>query len=69
MIVVDASAMVDALVDDGPVGDAARAELTGDPHWAAPSHLLIEVMSVIRGKVLGGKLGLARAQEAIETLP
>ncbi|MGA5308555.1 type II toxin-antitoxin system VapC family toxin [Micromonospora taraxaci] len=69
MIVVDASVLVDALVDDGSVGDAARAELTGDPHWAAPGHLLVEVMSVIRGKVLGGKLDLARAQEAVDTLP
>ncbi|MFI7552804.1 type II toxin-antitoxin system VapC family toxin [Micromonospora sediminimaris] len=69
VIVVDASVLADALVDDGPVGDAARAELTGDLHWAAPSHLLVDVMSVIRGKVLGGKLGLARAQEAIDTLP
>lgn len=68
MIVVDASVLADALVDDGPVGDAARAELTRDPHWAAPGHLLVEVMSVIRGKILGGKLGLARAQEAIDTL-
>ncbi|PZG13394.1 VapC toxin family PIN domain ribonuclease [Micromonospora craterilacus] len=69
MIVVDASALADALVDDGPVGEAARAELTGDPHWAAPGHLLVEVMSVIRGKVLGRKLGLARSQEAIDALP
>ncbi|MEU0549981.1 type II toxin-antitoxin system VapC family toxin [Micromonospora sp. NPDC005979] len=69
MIVVDASALVDALVDDGPLGDAARAELTGDPHWAAPGHLLVEVLSVIRGKVLGGKLGLARASEVVDTLP
>ncbi|GHJ56454.1 hypothetical protein Nm8I071_57610 [Nonomuraea sp. TT08I-71] len=69
MIVVDASVLADALVDDGPVGDAARAELTADPHWAAPGHLLVEVMSVIRGKVLGRKLGLARAQEAIDTVP
>ncbi|MBQ1076086.1 type II toxin-antitoxin system VapC family toxin [Micromonospora sp. C31] len=69
VIVVDASVLADALVDDGPSGDVARAELTRDPHWAAPGHLLVEVMSVIRGKVLGGKLGLARAQEAIDTLP
>nr|WP_233600810.1 type II toxin-antitoxin system VapC family toxin [Micromonospora solifontis] len=69
MIVVDASVLADALVDDGPVGDAARAELTKDPHWAAPGHLLVEVMSVIRGKTLGGKLHLSRAQEAVETLP
>ncbi|MCW3844060.1 type II toxin-antitoxin system VapC family toxin [Micromonospora yasonensis] len=69
VIVVDASVLADALVDDGPVGDAARAELTKDPHWAAPGHLLVEVMSVICGKTLGGKLGLSRAQEAVETLP
>ena len=69
MIVVAASVLADALVDDGPVGDVARTELSRDPHWAAPGHLLVEVMSVIRGKVLGGKLGLARAQEAVDTLP
>jgi predicted nucleic acid-binding protein len=69
VIVVDASVLVDALVDDGPVGEAARAELTKDPHWAGPSHLLVEVMSVIRGKVLDGKLALARAEEAIVALP
>ncbi|MEU2613880.1 type II toxin-antitoxin system VapC family toxin [Micromonospora sp. NPDC007271] len=69
VIIVDASVLADALVDDGPVGDAARSELTADPHWAAPGHLLVEVMSVIRGKVLGNKLALARAQEAIQSLP
>ncbi|MET8261789.1 type II toxin-antitoxin system VapC family toxin [Micromonospora sp. NPDC005553] len=69
MIVVDASVLADALVDDGPVGDAARAELYADPHWAAPGHLLVEVMSVIRGKALGGKLSPARAQEAVDALP
>ncbi|HZN73671.1 MAG TPA: type II toxin-antitoxin system VapC family toxin [Micromonosporaceae bacterium] len=69
MIVVDASALTDALVDDGPMGDAARAVLMSDPHWAAPAHLLVEVVSVIRGKALGGKLGLPRAREAIVALP
>lgn len=68
MIVVDASVLADALVDDGATGDAARAALTRDPHWVAPGHLLIEVMSVIRGKTLGGKVGAARAQEAVEAL-
>lgn len=51
------------------MGDAARAELSSDPHWAGPAHLLIEVLSVIRGKTLGGKLGLDRAQEAVAALP
>lgn len=68
MIVVDASVLTDALIDDGPVGDAARAALTSDPHWAAPDHLLIEVMSVIRGRALAGKLGPVRAREAVDTL-
>lgn len=69
MIVVDASALADALVDDGTVGEAARRALASDPHWAAPAHLLVEVVSVVRGKALGGKLGPARAQEAVSALP
>ena len=69
MIVVDASALADALIDDAPMGEAARAALASDPHWAAPAHLLVEVLSVIRGKALGGKLGPARAQEAVAALP
>jgi predicted nucleic acid-binding protein len=69
MIVVDASALTDALVDDGPAGVAARAALSADPHWAAPAHLLVEVVSVIHGKTLGGELGIARANEAIAALP
>jgi predicted nucleic acid-binding protein len=68
VIVVDASVLADALLDDGPMGTAARTALTSDPHWAAPAHLLVEVLSVIRGKNLGGKLGLARANEAVNAL-
>ena len=69
MIVVDACVVSDALVDDGPVGTSARAALATDPHWAAPAHLLVEVVSVIRGLTLAGKLGPARAREAIDALP
>jgi predicted nucleic acid-binding protein len=69
MIVVDASVLADALIDDGPVGAAARAALAADPHWAAPAHLLVEVVSVIRGRSLGGKLAPVRAQEAMDALP
>lgn len=68
MIVLDASALADALLDDGPVGAAARAALAADPHWVAPAHLLVEVVSVIRGKTLGGKLDPARADDAVEAL-
>jgi predicted nucleic acid-binding protein len=69
VIVVDASALTDALVDDGPIGAAARDVLRADTHWAAPAHLLIEVVSAIRGKALGGKLSPARATEAVAALP
>jgi predicted nucleic acid-binding protein len=69
VIVVDASALADALIDDGPVGDSARAALGADAHWAAPAHLLVEVVSVVRGRTLGGKLTLARAQEVVAVLP
>jgi predicted nucleic acid-binding protein len=68
VIVVDASVLADALLDDGPMGAAARAALAADPHWAAPVHLLVEVVSVIRGKTLGGKLGLTRANEVVAAL-
>ena len=69
MIVIDASTLADALVDDGPVGDASRGALAADTHWAAPAHLLVEVVSVIRGKALGGKVTPDRAQDAVRTLP
>jgi predicted nucleic acid-binding protein len=69
VIVVDASALAEALIDDGPQGESARAQLRADPQWAAPAHLLVEVVSVIRGKALGGSLGAARAGEAIAALP
>ena len=68
MIVIDASALALALLDDGPLGDKARTVLTNDTDWAAPAHLLTEVMSVIRGHALGSKLSLDRAGDAITTL-
>lgn len=61
MIVVDASAMVDALVGrdvDARVLDA----LTGEVH--APHLLDVEVLSVLRGLVVGGKLDPTCAEQA-----
>jgi predicted nucleic acid-binding protein len=68
LIVVDASALADALIDDGSVGDRARSALSEDLHWAAPGHLVVEVISVIRSRLLGGKLQAQRADEAIAVL-
>jgi predicted nucleic acid-binding protein len=52
VIVIDASALVLALADQGVRGEAARAALAADPEWAAPEHLLIEVMQSLRGRYL-----------------
>jgi predicted nucleic acid-binding protein len=68
VIVVDASALADALVDDGPGGETARAALGEDVHWAAPAHLLVEVVSVVRDRLLGGKVSLDRGTEVIGAL-
>jgi predicted nucleic acid-binding protein len=68
LIVVDASVMTRALLFDGERGACARAELAEDEHWAAPEHWRVEVMSSVRGLLLGGKIGEPRAGQAIEAL-
>jgi predicted nucleic acid-binding protein len=68
MIVVDASVLANALTDDGPIGDAARAELGRDPHWTAPDHVQVEVFSVICGRWLGEQIREQRAVDAIDAL-
>jgi predicted nucleic acid-binding protein len=68
MIVIDASALADALIDDGDAGNAARVALARDEHWAAPDHLIIEVVSVIRGRHIVGKLSGDRAFDALAAL-
>ena len=68
MLVVDASVLADALLDDGTAGDRARDELAADDQWAAPDHIFVEVMSVIRGRLLGRKIALERAEDAVTAL-
>ena len=55
-IVVDASAVVAALIDGGPDGSWARAGLRQED-LAAPAHLYVEVSNVLRRAVLAGRLG------------
>ncbi|GAA2802201.1 PIN domain-containing protein [Kitasatospora paracochleata] len=69
MIVVDASALVLALADEGERGVEARAELAADPEWAAPEHLLIEVMQSVRGLFLAKEITAERAAELAAELP
>jgi len=54
-LVVDASAVVAALVDDGPDGRWARA-LVRREDLAAPAHLMVEVSNVLRRAVVTGRL-------------
>jgi predicted nucleic acid-binding protein len=64
VIVVGASAMVSALVDD-PANPGLLA-LLADEELHAPALLDFEVASALRGHVLGGKLDPVRLDEAVE---
>ena len=64
MIVVESSAMVDALVDE-PVNPQLLA-LLADEELHAPALLDFEVASALRGHAVGGKLDRPRLDEAIE---
>jgi predicted nucleic acid-binding protein len=68
MIVVDASVLVDALADDGPAGDAASTALSAETEWAAPEHMMTEVLSAVRGRVLAGKTSEARGAQVVSSL-
>lgn len=68
MIVVDASVFAFALLDGGRTGDTCRTTLTADDRWIAPEHWMVEVASVIRDNLLGGKITSAHAAEAIAAL-
>ncbi|WP_052390693.1 type II toxin-antitoxin system VapC family toxin [Streptomyces sp. NRRL B-24484] len=69
MIVVDASALVLALADEGDRGRAARAELARDDDWAAPDHVLIEVMQSLRGLYLARELTAEQVTGIADRLP
>jgi predicted nucleic acid-binding protein len=64
VIVIESSAMVDALVGDP--ADPELLALLADEELHAPALLDFEVASALRGHVLGGKLDPARLDEALE---
>jgi predicted nucleic acid-binding protein len=68
VIVVDASVLADALLLDGEAGERAAAALAADTDWAAPAHLLVEVLSVLRRYHLHGLLTGQRAGEVVQAL-
>lgn len=63
MIVVDASSWVLALVEAGPLGDAARHVLTADRDWIAPPHAPIEVLRTLRRYEMSGVLDSSAADQ------
>lgn len=67
MIVIDASVLVTALVDDGTDGQRARVRLQGQD-LAAPGLVDLEVTSVLRGQVRGGHVSDHRAALALADL-
>lgn len=68
MIVVDASVLALALLNEDRIGDAARDALTDDNRWVMPEHWTVEVLSVIRGLLLSGKIGANQADDAAEAV-
>jgi len=69
MIVVDASVLTAVLIDaDAPETDHAVRLLQNDPHWVVPEHATIEVISAIRGLVLGGAIARADVPEIMQQL-
>ncbi|WP_335986025.1 type II toxin-antitoxin system VapC family toxin [Glycomyces sp. MUSA5-2] len=68
MIVIDSSLLVEALTGDDGRAHRARILLTEDPVWHAPEHIAVEVTSAIRGRLLGKKVSLERAEFALATL-
>lgn len=64
MSVLDASAFVEAVTSATPLGDAARAKVAATRTWHAPAIFPAEVLSAIRGLLLGGHLAAHRAERA-----
>ncbi|MFT4219834.1 MAG: type II toxin-antitoxin system VapC family toxin [Microbacterium sp.] len=54
-IVVDASAMAELLVGSA-IGMSVVDALAEDSEWAVPEHFRLEVVSALRGRMLGGWL-------------
>lgn len=67
MLVVDASVLAVALLDDGQDGDHLRGRLRGE-ELTAPTLIDLEVVSVWRGLARGGQLDARRVAFALDDL-
>jgi predicted nucleic acid-binding protein len=68
MAVIDASALVELLLNTRRAADIGKRAFAGDELLQAPSLIDLEVMQVLRRHVRGGALSLSRAQEALHDL-
>ncbi len=67
MIVADANIVAVALLDAGENGDLARERLRGE-RLVAPALIDVEVLSIWRGLVRGGRASAARIEQALDEL-
>lgn len=67
VLVIDASVLAVALLDNGDDGARVRARISGES-LAAPSLVDLEVISVWRGLARGRKLSQSRLDGAVEDL-
>ena len=68
-LVVDASAVTELLVASDPGHRAAVVDAIGDDaHWIVPEHLVVEVVSALRGRWLGGHLARTDFEAAVAAL-
>jgi predicted nucleic acid-binding protein len=65
--IVDASVLVEALVDSGPHGEWAEAVIEGGL-LHAPEHALVEATNILRRLELAKKISTAEANAAFEDL-
>ena len=68
MIVVDASVVVTALIDDDSNGETARSRMSESATLHAPEMLDLEILSAFRRLILAGRIAEKRAVRAVEDL-
>lgn len=68
MIVVDASALANAIADDGTDGTVTRARLAGTGDLTAPDLVDVETVAVLRKRWIAGDLSRNRFSTAIDDL-
>lgn len=68
MIVVDASVLATALIDDGSAGDRVRTRLDAERLLLAPEIVDLEVGMAWRRRLRAGSIQADRAQQALDDL-